>query len=139
MIEDKGPNPFVCNIEEITEENTNYRTTVWTGKHLQLTVMSIEPGDDIGLEIHHDNDQFLRIEKGVGKVQMGDAEDQLTFEATAEEDFAIFIPAGKWHNVTNVGDKPMQLYSIYAPAHHPHGAVHPTKADAEAAEAEEHA
>lgn len=91
--------------------------------------MAIAPGDDIGLEVHEDHDQFLRVEEGRGKVQMGPAEDDLSFEQIAEDDDAIFIPAGSWHNVTNVGDEPLKLYSIYAPPEHEHGTVHPTKAD----------
>lgn len=126
---DHGPHPYVVNIEEATVSNDTYRTTLWTGKNLQLTVMAIAPGDDIGLEVHEDHDQFLRIEEGTGKVQMGPAEDQLTFEQIAEDDDAIFIPAGSWHNVTNTGDQPLKLYSIYAPPEHAHGTVHPTKAD----------
>lgn len=137
-MKDHGPNPYVLNIEEATKENDNYRTTLWTGKNLQLTVMSIEPGDDIGLEIHEDHDQFLRIEQGQGLVQMGDAEDNLTFEEKAEDDYAIFVPAGTWHNVTNTGEEALKVYSIYAPAEHPFGTIHKDKAAAEADEAEHH-
>ncbi|WP_313024756.1 cupin domain-containing protein [Mobilicoccus sp.] len=126
---DHGPQPYVIDIEEATLSNDTYRTTLWTGKNLQLTVMAIAPGDDIGLEVHEDHDQFLRVEEGRGKVQMGPAEDDLSFEQIAEDDDAIFIPAGSWHNVTNVGDEPLKLYSIYAPPEHEHGTVHPTKAD----------
>lgn len=126
---DHGPEPFVVDIEEATVSNTNYRTTLWTGKNLQLTVMAIAPGDDIGLEVHEDHDQFLRVEEGTGRVQMGPAENDLSFEQVARADDAIFIPAGSWHNVTNVGDEPLKLYSIYAPPEHEHGTVHPTKAD----------
>lgn len=136
---DQGPNPYVVNIEELTLENNTFRTAAWTGSNMQMTLMSIQPGDDIGLEVHEDHDQFLRIEEGVGFVQMGDSEDALDFEASAEDDFAVFVPAGKWHNVTNTGKKPLKLYSIYAPAEHPHGTVHETKAEADAAEAEHHA
>lgn len=133
-MQDHGPNPYVVNIEEATLENDNYRTTLWTGNNLQLTVMNILPGHDVGLEVHPDNDQFLRLESGRGLVQMGNAEDNLTFEEQAEADYAVFVPAGTWHNITNNGTEPMKLYSIYAPAHHPHGTVHPTQADAEADE-----
>lgn len=126
---DHGPHPYVIDIEEATVSNETYRTTLWTGKNLQLTVMAIAPGADIGLEVHEDHDQFLRIEDGRGRVQMGPAKDDLSFEQIAEDDDAIFIPAGSWHNVTNVGDSPLKLYSIYAPPEHEHGTVHPTKAD----------
>jgi mannose-6-phosphate isomerase-like protein (cupin superfamily) len=131
---DSGPNPFVANIEEATLANENYRTTVWTGVHLQMTLMAIQPGHDIGLEVHTTHDQFLRVEQGTGRVQMGLAQDQLTFDEVAGPDFAIIVPAGSWHNVTNVGVDVMKVYSLYAPPQHPHGAVHVTKADADAAE-----
>jgi len=131
---DHGPAPFVTNIEEATLGNDLYRQTLWTGRHLQLTVMAIEPGHDIGLEVHDDHDQFLRVEEGTARVQMGPAEDDLSFDETVGDDFAVFVPAGSWHNLTNVGDEPLRLYSIYAPAEHPHGTVHRTKAEADAAE-----
>lgn len=125
-MQDNGPNPYVVNIEEATLRNENFRTTLWTGKHLQLTVMSVEPGDDIGLEIHHDHDQFLRIEQGEALVKMGETEHDLS-EWTAREDDAIFVPAGVWHDVVNVGTMPLKVYSIYAAPEHPHGTVHLTK------------
>jgi len=131
---DHGPKPFVVDINKATISNETYRTALWTGKHLQLTVMSIPVGGDIGLEIHHDHDQFLRIEKGQGLAQMGDQKEHLYFSQPVFDDAAIFIPAGTWHNVTNTGNKPLKLYSIYAPPEHPHGTVHPTKEAAEAAE-----
>ena len=129
---DHGPNPYVVDIEELTLGNDNYRTTAWTGKYLQMTLMSILPGDDIGLEVHEDHDQFLRVEQGKGKVVMGEAEDDLSFEAIAEDDFAIFVPAGKWHNVINVGATPLKLDSIYAKPEHPFGTVHHDKAQSDA-------
>lgn len=94
-LKDHGPKPFVVDVEKLTKDNKNYRTVIWTGKYMQMTVMSIPPGEDIGLEIHEDHDQFLRIEKGEGIVQMGDAEDNLDFQEKVEDDFAILIPAGK--------------------------------------------
>ncbi|WP_340105431.1 cupin domain-containing protein [Rhodohalobacter sp. 8-1] len=135
-LKDNGANPFVIDIEKATKENTNYRTALWTGSHLQLTLMSIEVGEDIGLEVHHDIDQFLRIEDGKGLVQMGDSEDQLDFEKQVEDDDVVLVPAGKWHNITNTGDQPLKVYSIYAPPEHPHGTVHETRADGMAAEAD---
>ena len=137
-MQDFGAKPYVVDIEKLTKENETFRTAVWTGKNMQMTVMSIEVGDDVGLEVHEDHDQFLRIEEGHGLVQMGDSEDNLEFEENAEDDYAILVPAGKWHNITNVGDKPMKIYSIYAPAEHPFRTVHKDKAEAEAAEAEHH-
>ncbi len=130
-LRDYGPEPFVVNIEEATEQNNTFRTALWTGKHLQLTLMSIGVGEDIGLEVHPELDQFIRIEEGQGLVKMGDRSDRLSFQARVYEDFAIIIPAGKWHNLINTGSKPLKLYSIYAPPAHPHGTIHETKADAE--------
>jgi mannose-6-phosphate isomerase-like protein (cupin superfamily) len=128
---DHGPAPFVTNIEQATLANENYRTTLWTGKQMQLTLMTIQPGHDIGLEVHDDHDQFLRIEEGEATVYMGPAEDALETRAAGDDD-AVFVPAGTWHNLVNTGDAPLKLYSIYAPAEHPHGTVHATKADADA-------
>ncbi|MBD2846981.1 cupin domain-containing protein [Paenibacillus sp. IB182496] len=133
-IKDYGPQPLVIDIEEVTERNDTYRTAIWTGEHLQVTVMSIDPGADIGLEVHPHTDQFIRLEEGEGLVEMGKTKDNLTFRQKAGEDDAVMIPAGTWHNVTNTGDKPMKVYVIYAPPQHPRGTVHRTKADAMAAE-----
>ncbi len=132
-MQDQGPNPYVVNIEELTLENENFRTAAWTGSQMQMTLMTIQPGDDIGLEVHDDHDQFLRIEQGLATVLMGDSEEALE-SWDAEDDYAIFVPAGKWHNVVNTGDQPLKLYSIYAPSEHEHGTVHATKAEADAAE-----
>jgi mannose-6-phosphate isomerase-like protein (cupin superfamily) len=131
---DYGPEPFVINIDEATKQNNTYRTALWTGDNLQVTLMSIAVGDDIGLEVHPKGDQFIRIEEGEGLVKMGDNKDKLDFQEEVYDDYAIMIPAGKWHNVINTGDKPLKLYAIYAPPEHPRGTVHKTKADAEAAE-----
>jgi len=134
MRKDFGPNPFVININQASKENDTYRTALWTGKHLQVTLMSLKPGEDIGLEIHPAVDQFLRIEQGHGVVQMGYSKNRLNFRRNVRDDSAIMIPAGIWHNVTNTGNIPMKLYSIYAPPNHPFGTVHVTKAAAMAAE-----
>ena len=134
--EDRGPHPFVVDIEKATLENENYRATLWTGKYLQMTVMSIEPGHDIGLEVHEDHDQFLRVEEGKGRVQMGPKKDDLSFDKVVEDDWVVLVPAGSWHNITNVGDGPLKVYSLYAPPEHPHGTVHATKAEADADEHE---
>ncbi|OLS02400.1 cupin domain-containing protein [Tissierella creatinophila] len=129
IFKDYGPEPFVIDIEKATSENNTFRTALWTGKYLQLTLMSIDVNDDIGLEIHHDIDQFIRIEEGKGLVMMGDSRDNLNFKRRVSDDHVILIPAGKWHNLINVGTKPLKLYSIYAPPAHPHGTVHRTKED----------
>ena len=99
-------------------------------------LMAIPAGGDVGLEQHHDIDQFLRVEEGTARVMMGDSEDNLDFVREVSDDYAILVPAGKWHNIVNTGDKPLKIYSIYAPAEHPHGTVHKTRQ--EAMEAEHH-
>ena len=136
-MQDHGPNPYVVNIEELTIQNENFSTAAWTGANLQMTLMTIQPGEDIGLEVHEDHDQFLRIEQGTARVEMGPTETELqTWDA--EDDFAIFVPAGVWHNLTNTGTDTLKLYSIYSPPEHAHGTIHETKAIADAAEAAEH-
>ncbi|MDR1692256.1 MAG: cupin domain-containing protein [Oscillospiraceae bacterium] len=132
---DFGPRPFVEDLHKAALHNRDYRTALWTGRYLQMTLMSIPAGGDVGLEVHPDTDQFLRVEDGQGLVQMGDREDNLYFRQAAFDDYAIFVPAGTWHNVTNTGSKPLKMYTIYAPPHHPHGTVEKTKANAEANEA----
>ncbi|MCL2455500.1 MAG: cupin domain-containing protein [Micrococcales bacterium] len=128
---DHGPEPYVLDIEEATLENRSFRATLWTGAHLQLTVMSIPAGEDIGQEVHQGNDQFLRIEQGTGCVEMGPTQDQVTFSAQVSHDDAVFVPAGTWHNIINTGDQPLKLYTLYGPSDHLHGTLHPTKQDAE--------
>lgn len=127
---DHGGEPYTVDIERTTLDNDTFRTTLWTGEHLQLTVMSIAPGDDIGLEVHHGIDQFLRLEQGRGRCQMGPAEDDLTFDEEVADDDVIMVPAGTWHNVTNIGDEPMKVYAIYGPPDHVPGTVHQTHEDA---------
>ena len=116
-IKDIGPDPQSFNLEQQTVENSNYRTVAWSGKYLQLTLMSIPEGDDIGLEMHPETDQFLRLDAGRGRVQMGPTRDNLDFDQEVSDGWCIVVPAGTWHNVTNIGNEPMQVYAIYAPAH----------------------
>lgn len=130
-IKDIGPQPQSFDLEKATVENGNYRAVAWSGTYLQLTLMSIPPGADIGLEAHPETDQFLRVDAGRGRAQMGPAEDHLDFDQEVEDGWAIFVPAGMWHNITNVGDEPLQLYAVYAPVHHAAGAVQATASDAE--------
>ncbi|HZJ34846.1 MAG TPA: cupin domain-containing protein [Candidatus Angelobacter sp.] len=132
-IVDNGPAPTVTNIETATIENTNYRTTLWTGNNLQITLMSIDPGNDIGLEVHDTHDQFLRIEQGQATVSMGSSKEQLQVWQASNND-VIVVPSGTWHNLVSSGEVPLKVYSIYAPPQHPHGTVHVTKAEADAAE-----
>lgn len=138
ILKDYGPNPIVVNIEDATKQNNTFRTALWTGNNLQVTLMSIDIGDDIGLEVHTMGDQFIRIEDGDALVQMGDSQDNLSFQKKISADYAIMIPAGTWHNVKNIGSRPLKLYAIYAPPQHPKNTIHQTKADAEAAESSGH-
>lgn len=130
-LEDCGPNPFVIDIDSATRQNTNYRTALWTGCHLQLTLMSIPAGGEIGLEVHPDTDQFLRIESGNGMTIMGASEHCLNFQRPVCDGYAVFVPAGTWHNVVNTGKRPLKIYTVYAPPHHPRGTVQLTKAQAD--------
>ncbi len=132
---DYGPDPFVTNIDKATLQNRNFRTALWTGRHLQLTLMSIPTGGEIGLEIHPETDQFIRIESGNGMVMMGPAKNRLNFQRPVSDGYAVFVPAGTWHNIINTGNRPLKIYTIYAPPHHPHGTVHATK---DIADAQEH-
>lgn len=131
-IKDYGPEPFTINIDKVTRMNNNFRTTLWTGIHLQMTLMSIDVNGEIGLEIHPDTDQFLKIEEGSGIVKMGLDKDNLNYEQKVIGGYGIFIPANTWHNLINNGTSPIKLYSIYAPPHHPRGTIHETKAIADA-------
>ncbi len=131
-IADIGPRPQAFDLEAETLANPNYRTVAWSGRYLQVTLMSIPVGDDIGLERHPDTDQFIRLERGHGRAQMGPAKDELTFDEEVTDGWCVTVPAGSWHNITNVGDEPMQVYTVYAPQHHSPGKVQPTKAIADA-------
>lgn len=124
------------NIEAITEKNDTFRTVLWVGKHSELTLMSIPPGEEIGLEVHPDHDQFLRVEAGRAQVKAGPTEDDLRETIDVEADWAFIVPAGTWHNVINTGRDALKLYTVYSPANHEAGTVHKTKAEADAAEAE---
>ncbi len=129
---------YILDIEEATTSNTNFRTTLWTGEHTQLTVMSVKPGEEIGLEVHH-VDQFLRVEAGEATIFTGPSEDAVSEHGKVSADMAILVPAGTWHNFVNNGTEDLKLYSPYSPAEHDPGTIHVTKAEADAAEAEEHA
>jgi mannose-6-phosphate isomerase-like protein (cupin superfamily) len=125
---------WVGDIERETLANETFRTVVFTGEHTQLTVMRLAPGEDIGWEAHHDRDQFLRIEQGRGRAEFGGSEDEVAERHDVEDDWAVIVPAGVWHNVVNTGGGELKLYSLYSPPEHPDGTVHRTKAEAEAAE-----
>jgi mannose-6-phosphate isomerase-like protein (cupin superfamily) len=125
---------WVGDIERATLDNSTFRTVVFTGDHTQLTVMRLAPGEDIGRESHPDRDQFLRIEQGKARVELGETEDAIDETHEVEDDWAVIVAAGVWHNVVNTGTDELKLYSLYSPPEHPPNTVHQTKADAEAAE-----
>jgi mannose-6-phosphate isomerase-like protein (cupin superfamily) len=129
-IVDFGQQPFVIDINKAVLNNNNFRTTLWTGKHLQLTLMSIPVGEDIGLEIHPNIDQFICIQDGVGRVMIGNDKNNLYYQQMVYDDSAIFVPANTWHNIVNVGETPLKLFAIYAPINHKPGTIHKTKQDA---------
>ena len=130
-IRDYGCEPLIFNIDHATNMNQNFRATLWTGRYMQLTLMSIPTCGEIGVEMHTDVDQFIRIESGRAKVYMGSCKSNLQEVQCVDESYALLIPAGTWHNIVNVGRCPLKLYSLYAPPQHPFGTVHKTKADAE--------
>ncbi len=130
-ITDNGPQPNAFDLETATRENANYRTVAWTGKYLQVTLMSIPPGSSIGLEAHPETDQFLRLDAGQGRVTMGPTRDNLNFQLDVSDGWSVQVPAGTWHDVINTGSADMRLYVVYAPVHHTPGIVQETAEDAE--------
>jgi len=116
---------FVADIEDLASDNSDFRRVMYTGKKLQIVLMSLQPGEDIGEEVHEDGDQFFRVEKGKGEVWIDGKRSKI------KSDDGILIPAGARHNIINTGDKPLRLYTLYAPPEHRDGTVHATKADAE--------
>ena len=133
-INDYGREPIIVDIDCFTEANPYFRTALWTGEHLQVTLMSIPAGGDIGLEVHPHLDQFLKIESGYAFVMMGKEKGALNCRQKVSGGYAAIVPAGTWHNIVNIGRTPLKIYSIYAPPQHPFGTVHKTKAEAEEAE-----
>lgn len=125
---------WVDDIEKVTKENTNFRTVIHTGEHSQLTVMSVPPGGEVGWEAHGHLDQFLRLEQGKARLDFGKTDAAVDESHEVEDDWAFIVPAGIWHNVVNIGDEDLKLYSIYSPPEHPEGTVHRTKAEADAEE-----
>ncbi len=122
---------FCDDIEKLTEENQDFRRVLYTGRNLQLVLMTLLPGEEIGEEVHEDRDQFFRIEEGEGVIDIDGVENAV------EDDIAVIVPAGARHNVRNTGDEPLQFYTIYGPPEHKDGIVQATKADAEARHAQE--
>ncbi len=125
---------WVDDIERLTVANINFRTVIYTGGHAQLTVMRLGPGEEIGWESHPDLDQFVRVERGEGRLDLGRTGEGTDEQHRLSDDWAFIVPAGVWHNVTNTGQGDLKLYSLYAPPEHPDGTVHVTKADADADE-----
>jgi mannose-6-phosphate isomerase-like protein (cupin superfamily) len=125
---------WVDDIERITTDNDDFRRVVFTGEHAQLVLMSLSPGEEIGWESHGHLDQFIRIELGRARLDLGTTADDVDESHQVEADWAFIVPAGTWHNVTNVGDETVKLYTIYSPPEHPAGTIHATKAEADAAE-----
>ena len=125
---------WVGNIETITLENNNFREVITTGSYSQLTVMSVPRGGEVGWEAHGHLDQFLRIEQGTARLDLGASGNSVDETHDIADDWALVVPAGVWHNVVNIGDEDLKLYSIYSPPEHPDGTIHKTKADADADE-----
>ena len=131
---DYGPRALTVDVVKAALNNNNYRSTLWTGKHLQLTLMTIRTGDDIGLELHPNTDQFLFVAEGSATALVGESKDTLAkYPMFCEH--VLFVPAGTYHNVINTGNRPLRLISVYGPPNHAHGTVHRTK---EAAMQDEH-
>lgn len=121
---------FTVDIETAARGNTNFRNVLYTGKHSQLVLMSLRPNEEIGMEVHPDNDQFFRFEQGAGKCTIDGT------EYAVKDGDVIIVPAGASHNVTNTGPEDLKMYTLYSPAHHKDGIVRATKADAVQNEAE---
>lgn len=119
---------FVENIERLTTGNSDFRRVLYTGKQMQLVLMTLKPGEEIGAEVHEEHDQFFRVEAGSGEVVIDGQRRPIA------DDDAIIVPAGARHNVVNTGNGPLQLYTLYAPPEHRDGVVHVTKADADASD-----
>ena len=132
--QDLGAKPSIINIHNETLSNHYFRKAIWTGEYLQVTVMSIPVGGEIGLELHDNLDQFIRVESGCADVYMGDSKQTLKFAGKVNPNYAIIIPSGTWHNIVNVCSCPLKVYSVYAPPKHPFGTVHKTKLDSDLAD-----
>ena len=129
-VNDRGPDPSIFDLETETTTNQNYRTVAWSGKYLQVTLMSIPVGESVGLEAHPDTDQFLRLDAGKGRVVMGPAEDNLTIEHEVGDGWAIMVPAGTWRRHQHRRRTDAAVRDL-RPVHHSAGKVQPTAADAE--------
>ena len=127
---DNGKKPYMVNIQDVTAQNDNFRTAIWTGEKLQLTVMSIQPNDEAGLEVHEGIDQFIRIEEGQGICKMGSTKDNLDFERSITKGDAVLVPMNMWHNIINTGGQSLKLYTLYSGQEHEEGTIHFSREDA---------
>ena len=125
---------WVADIEQVTLGNQNFRTVLYTGAHTQLTVMRLQAGEEIGWESHSHLDQFVRIEAGEARLDLGRDGGHVDEAHPVTDDWALIVPAGIWHNITNTGSTDLLLYSLYSPPEHAAGTVHATKSDADADE-----
>ena len=130
---DLGPKACLINIHKETLCNNNFRTAIWSGEYLQVTVMSIPVGGEIGLEMHDDLDQFIRVESGCANVYMGKTKQDVKLAGKVNANYAILIPSGTWHNIINTCPCSLKVYSVYAPPKHPFGTIHETKLDSDLA------
>lgn len=129
---DHGQEPVTVQVACAARQNPHFRRAFWTGDHLQMTLMSIPVCGEIGVEMHPDTEQFIRVEEGQALVCMGSCRDELDKHCRLCQGDAVFVPCGTWHNIVNNGRCPLKLSSIYAPPQHRKGTIHHTKADAEA-------
>jgi mannose-6-phosphate isomerase-like protein (cupin superfamily) len=124
---------YVANVARMAMQNPNFRRELWTGSYLQMTLMSIPPRGEIGLEVHEDTDQLIRVEQGSAVVKMGACNEHPDMQQSLSVGDVVFVPAGTWHNVKNTGRCPLKVSSVYAPPKHPKGTLQRTPADAEEA------
>ncbi|WP_077611628.1 cupin domain-containing protein [Clostridium sp. Marseille-P2415] len=124
---DYGPNPFIIDLNKAAQQNDNFRSALWTGSHLQVTLMSIPVHENIGMEVHPDHDQILRIEEGFGLVQLGEDKFSLYGQYLAFTNYVVFVPAGIWHNILNIGNVPLKISSFYAPPNYAWNTVQRTR------------
>lgn len=128
---DHGSAPYVTNVEQMAGRNNNFRAAIWTGENLQMTLMCIPPCAEIGLEIHEDTDQIIRVERGNALVKIGQCRCSQDAQKRLCQGDAVFVPAGTWHNIINTGRCSLRVSSVYAPPKHQRGTVHQTKEEAE--------
>lgn len=131
VMQDEGNRPYTLNLRRLAEQNENFRTALWTGKNLQLTVMNIPVGGEIGFERHDKVDQFIGIVSGYGEIIVEPSGIGRGYTSSLSGDYATIVPAGTRHNVRNTGKTPLKIYSIYTPPNHPYGTVDVTKADSD--------